>query len=126
MTNPYQPPTAAISRTFFASRGAAVFFAIGLICALLSAAVPTLIVPQFSRTFDAFGPDLPLLTQWVLSYHSILWALPALVLVAWFFWPAPQHRPLASCLIGTLGLLLLTPLVIYALYAPIFGLAETI
>jgi hypothetical protein len=97
-----------------------------MICASLSAAVPTLIVPQFSQTFDAFETDLPQLTQWVLSYHSILWALPVLVLVAWFFWPVPKHRPLASCLVGIFGLLLLTPLVIYALYAPIFGLAEAI
>lgn len=101
-------------------------FAIGLVCAIFAALIPTLAAPQFGQMFEAFGFELPLMTRWVLQGYLALWALPLAVGIAWLFWPQPHRRAAAACWIGVLSLVLIFPLCMGALYLPIFMLAQTV
>lgn len=124
MSNPYQAPSTPIPATPGAQRPALVV--IGMVCAILTALVPTLVVPSFGQTFSAFGADLPWPTLWLLRAYPALWILPVIVLAVWRFWPRPDKRRLAAFWTGLTILVLGLPACVVALYAPIFLLAKTI
>lgn len=124
MSNPYQAPTSATPTV--PSSGRPALLVIGLVCAILAALIPTLLVPQFGQIFESFGAELPSSTRLLLQGYLALWALPGFVLLAWLFWPQPQRRAAAACWVGALSLVLIFPLCMGALYLPIFMLSKTI
>jgi hypothetical protein len=126
VSNPYQvpssgPPTSSSSRG--GGRGPLVA---GLACAVMAAAIASLVVPPFQESLQAYGAPLPLLTRLVFALHRGLWLLPILAWVAWRWLPWPAQRARVACAIGMGGLLVLLPLVIVGLYLPIFTLASAV
>ncbi|MBX3711725.1 MAG: hypothetical protein KF800_07175 [Lysobacter sp.] len=99
----------------------------GMLCSLVAAIVVNLVVPQFDEVYRNFGAELPWLTRALLAGRSLLLALPALVLLAWWLTPAvpgrPNRRGLVALLVGVGLPLVLVPLVVIGLYLPIFGMA---
>ncbi len=85
-----------------------------------------MVIPQFKQVFFSFGAQLPLLTRITIDQHLWLWLLPVLVTVTWLFWPRPKQRPLAACLTGIGGLVITIPLLIVAMYLPIFQLGQAV
>jgi hypothetical protein len=125
--NPYQSPSSsvAISSKLTSNMAGLAFLSVGLICALVAAITPALVVPKFEQVFIGFGAEIPLITHIVLNYHLWLWLLPIFVVVIRLSWPKSAQRPLASCLFGVTSLVLVIPLTIYAMYMPIFLLGQT-
>ena len=124
MENPYQSPASAVAtsaKPVGASRNL-VLFVIGLICAVAAAIIPMLVIPKFRDLFISFGAELPAFTSIVVNYYLALWVLPILVVTTKILLPTAKGRALMPCLIGVLGLVLIVPLVIFALYLPIFML----
>lgn len=125
MSNPYQVPSSdlpvAASRAGGRGRGLLVA---GLACAMLAAAITSLVVPPFQESLQDYGAPLPLLTRLVFALHRGLWLLPVMAWIAWRWLPWPPHRARVACAIGVGGLLLLLPLVIVGIYLPIFRLAS--
>jgi len=99
---------------------------VGLICSVLAAAVPTLVLPQFRQAFESFGAELPLVTRLLLKYHFVMWAAPVAVMAAWRYWPNARRRPLAACLLGVGALVVAVPVIFIALYFPISEMAAGI
>jgi type II secretory pathway component PulF len=98
----------------------------GLVSGVAAALIPLRVVPEFSEVFRAFGADLPLITRVFVHHAWVFWLIPAAVLLAWFAWPNPRHRALAAALIGTVGLLLMVPTTVLAMYLPIFRLGAAV
>ncbi|QKE63299.1 hypothetical protein HNE05_07965 [Aquipseudomonas campi] len=126
MTNPYQTPESAFEAAPKSSNdlAAVIQLIVGLVCALIAALVPALVIPQFQQVFNGFGAQVPLITHIALSYHLWLWTLPIFVIAARIFWPKTQRRPLASCLLGVISLVIVIPAMILAMYLPIFQLGR--
>ena len=121
MPNPYQAPRASTS-----SRAVArVLPVYSLACAVLTALIPSLVVPQFREALASYGAKLPTLTAMVFALHHGLWLLPVLVFVAWRVLPGTLGLRAARA-IGIGGLLVLLPLVIIGMYLPIFRLAASV
>lgn len=99
--------------------------AIGMILAALVPAIASWVVPGFRETFASFGAELPLLTRFFVNHTVTLWMLPVLVLAAWLFWPRRERRGLAALLVGA-GSLLVFPVMVFAMYLPIFSLSQAI
>src|SRR5690606_7847840 len=108
MTNPYQPPASAVelSTTHGSGSTAVIQLIAGLMCALLAALIPTLVIPQFHQVFTSFGTDLRLTTRIALNHRLWLWLLPLVVIAVRLFWPRARKRPRASCLVGVGGLVI--------------------
>ena len=124
MRNPYQSPASAVAtsaKPVGANRNF-VLFVIGLITAVAAAIIPMLVIPKFRELFLSFGADLPPVTSIVVNYYLALWVLPILVITTKILLPTAKGRALLPCLIGVLGLVLIVPLVFFALYLPIFML----
>ena len=121
MSNPYQAPRASTAPGSEARR----LPIYTLACAVLTALVPTLLVPGFRESLAAYGVGLPALTAAVFALHRGLWLLPVLVFVAWRLLPGAQGLRVARA-IGIGGMLILLPLAIIGLYLPIFRLAATV
>lgn len=124
MKNPYQSPASAVATSpkRVSANGSVILFVIGLITAVAAAAIPMQIIPKFRDLFVSFGAELPAFTSIVVNYHLALWALPILVIATKILLPTAKGRALVPFLIGVLGLVLIVPLVILALYLPIFML----
>nr|WP_298174089.1 hypothetical protein [uncultured Pseudomonas sp.] len=126
MKNPYQSPDSTVAtsaKPVGASRNL-VLFVIGLICAVVAAIIPMLVTPKFRDLFISFGAELPAFTSIAINYYLALWVLPFLVITTKILLPTAKGRALMPCLIGVLGLVLIVPLVIFALYLPIFMLGS--
>lgn len=95
---------------------------VGLLSALIAAAGPALLVPQFRSVFESLNAKLPALTNFFIYYHHALWLLPIAVLVVWYKWPSPKHGALLSSLVGILSLMLVFLVGVIALYLPVFNL----
>lgn len=101
----------------------------GMLCSLVSAIVVNLVAVEFDEMYRNFGMELPWFTRMLLDGRYLLFALPAVPLLAWHLTPAvpgqPNRRGLVALLIG-IGLpLVLVPLIVISLYVPIFMLADT-
>jgi type II secretory pathway component PulF len=94
---------------------------VGLLCAVITAAVAEAVVPQFRSVFEGFQAELPTLTMLAVYYYHALWLLPLLVLGIWYRWPRPGHRALFSCLTGVAGIVIVIPVLVYAMYLPVFN-----
>lgn len=108
------------------SKGERILWVTGLLTAAAAAALPALIVPYFRTTFASLGMALPFITRLFVHYNAVFWLLPALSLAAWLYWPTPHRRALVSCLIGSVSLVVMMPLLIAAMYLPIFRMDATI
>ena len=119
------PDIATASRTFAEKT----LFTIGLIGALLTALIATFVVPQFDEVFRNFGAALPLPTLIVSRFYALAWFLPLFPLALWFGWlgwPAAHKRRRVAAWVALAIPAIGFPLLIFALYLPIFGLAATI
>lgn len=97
-----------------------------LAVSVVAAAVPTLVVPHFAEMLRNFGAELPLLTRLVMDYAGLLWAIPVVTLLIWRLWP-DRTQGLVLALGFALAMLLgLVPLLIVALYLPIFNLGASV
>lgn len=107
-----------------------VLLAFGMLCSLVAAIVVNLVVPGFDDMYRNFGAELPWLTRMLLAGRWLLFALPAVTLLAWHLTPAvpgqPNKRGLVALLIGVGLPLVLVPLVVIGLYMPIFMLGDTV
>jgi type II secretory pathway component PulF len=97
---------------------------VGLLCAVITAAVAETLVPQFRAVFEGFQAEVPALTKLALYYYHALWLLPLVVLGIWYGWPKPRHRALFSCLTGIVALVIVIPALVYVLYLPILNLGQ--
>lgn len=96
-------------------------FSVGLLCAVIAAAMPMFYTPQFRQVFESFGAELPALTKLFVHYNQVFWLLPVLVIAAWFFWPMSHRRATAACLIGIISMVLVIPATVAAMYLPVFA-----
>jgi len=128
MTHPYRPPQSSVEVASASGSGitSVILPILGLVCALLTALTPTIVIPQFQQVFSSFGAQLPLLTRIAIDQHLWLWLLSLLVIAVWLFWPRPKQRALAACLLGAGGLVIIIPLMILAMYLPIFQLGQAV
>ena len=99
MSNPYQSPQSAVMSSAHSASGAGavIQLVVGLLCAVIAALLPMLVIPTFHEVFISFGAQLPQLTKVAVAYHLWLWLLPLLVVAARLFWPAKHRRSKASC-----------------------------
>ncbi len=128
MSNPYQSPQSAVmsSAQSASGAGAVIQLVVGLLCAVIAALLPMLVIPTFHEVFISFGAQLPQLTKVAVAYHLWLWLLPLLVVAARLFWPAARRRAKASCWIGVLGLVITVVVTTLAMYMPILRLDAVI
>lgn len=128
MTNPYQSPASAVElpATHGSGSTAVIQLIAGLMCALLAALIPTLVIPQFRQVFTSFGTDLPLTTRIALNYHLWLWLLPLVVIAVRLFWPRARKRPRAACLAGIAGLVIALAATLLAMYLPIYQMGSAL
>jgi type II secretory pathway component PulF len=103
-----------------------VLLASGLIPATLTAITPFFVVPSFTQVFSAFGTDLPQITSLVLHFYGLVVVLPFMVLIAWHFWPNPNRRGIAACSIGVGGSFLVSSIMVFAMYWPIFEMSPSV
>ncbi len=97
--------------------------AVGLLAAIVTAIVPMIFVPYFDDLFKKVKIALPPMSRFFLENYHALWALPVLVVIVWLAWPSPARRGLFACLLGIGSALLILPLLMIAMYWPIFALA---
>ena len=128
MSNPYQSPQSAVmsSAQSASGAGAVIQLVVGLLCAIIAALLPILVIPTFHEVFISFGAQLPLLTKVAVGYHLWLWLLPLLVVAARLFWPAKRARAKASCWIGVAFLVITVVVTTLAMYMPILRLDAVI
>jgi type II secretory pathway component PulF len=128
MQNPYQPPGAPVSDADAAaqSRRQTGFFIMGVLCAVIGALVPTILVPQYKELFAAFGGDLPLATSVLVRFYPALWIIPVLLLFARGTWPKIATKGGAVAVAGLSFLVIVIPLTFYLLYLPVFQMAEAL
>ena len=126
MTNFNSNPTTEVAPSRSDATSRHVLFIVGLISALLGAAMVSLVVPQFRNLYQEFGADLPFATRFALSYYHGIWILPILVIAVRFAWPDDRLRPLASLLVGVGGIFACSTALTIALYLPIFKLGSVV
>jgi LPXTG-motif cell wall-anchored protein len=126
MQNPYQPPAAPVSEADASaqSRRQAWFFIAGLLCALIGALVPTLLVPAYKELYAGFGSDLPLATSILVRFYPALWLFPVLLFIARVSWPKTGNKSNVLAIAGLAFLVIVVPLMFFLLYLPIFQMAE--
>jgi len=101
-------------------------FSAGLIGSLAPTMVAVAVVPQFKDLFASFGAtQLPLATRLLLQFGMLSWLLPLIVLAAGLYWPDPRRRTTIAFAIGMACLVVLVPLMVIALYLPVFELARS-
>jgi hypothetical protein len=128
-SGPYAPPQSKVSDAVGAkvrARAERWMFGIGLVSALGTAAFLSVLVPKFAQVFVEFGVDVPWAPALRVRVYPAAWLLPAVVLGVWLRWRRREHRGLIACAIGVGGALTLFPILIVALYLPIFHIAATI
>ncbi|WP_157209756.1 hypothetical protein [Marinimicrobium agarilyticum] len=100
--------------------------AVSSILAAVGAVVPILVslaIPAFSKTFESFGTDLPLLTDVVINArYFYIWLSGLCVLVAASNILLRLKPVLIVSCTFSVSLMLLLPLAAIALYLPAFGL----
>jgi hypothetical protein len=126
MQNPYQTPEAPVSETDPSARSRRQnrFFVAGLLCAVIGAAVPTILVPGYKELFAGFGSELPLATSVLVRFYPALWIFPALLLAARAIWPKTADRSGTVAIAGLSFLVIVVPLTFYLLYLPVFQMSE--
>ena len=89
---------------------------VGLVLSGLAGLAAFRAVPAFSEVFRSFGGNLPLPTELALKFYPTFLALPVVVLLAWFLWPARQQRgtaALATAVVVSVAAPLLLALIMY-------------
>ncbi len=126
MHNPYQAPAARFPEAESLVPPGKGWLLASLCLTVLTAITVSAVVPQFLPLFSSFGAELPWLSRVVVEGMLFVWLLPVCVVLAWFRWPRIRQRAFVAMSIGLLSLIVVLPLVIYAMYLPIFRLAETV
>ena len=124
MDNPYKALASAPQEQKVSSTSGLIQLLLGTAFAFIAALIPTVVAPQFRSVFTGFGAELPIVTQLFIDYHLTLWALPILVIAVHFFYPSTKKRKLLSLLLGIFSLLVIIPLMLWALYLPVFQLGQ--
>lgn len=94
--------------------------------AFVPAVLASIMVPRMATTFANLGVELPWITRAVIAAYPIFWGFPLLTIMAGLAWPNASLRIRMALVVGTASNLLGTLLLVFALYLPIFRLAETI
>lgn len=97
-----------------------------LCMSVIAALVPTFVVPHFAAMHDNFGVDLPFITRIVVDYTLLFWAIPVITLLIWWLWPKRTQAKILALAFSGAALLGLIPLLIFALYLPIFRLGAVV
>lgn len=108
------------------TQGEKILLVTGILMAATAAAIPFLIVPHFRQMFASLDVELPFITRLFVYYNAVFWLLPLLSLCAGFYWPTPHRRAWVSCLIGGISLAVMIPLLVAAVYLPIFQIEAPI
>ncbi len=125
---PYSPPSAQLSDPSDVAAPPSVadklWLVFAMMAALATALVAQFVVPSSASVAANFGSELPLVTRLVVKFHAAAWLLPAGVAFAWYRWP--RRRVFAACIVGLGGSMLAIPLLVFATYLAIFGLAGSV
>jgi len=124
MNNPFRTPASELKEQKASSGSGFVQMLLGAAFAFIAALIPEIVTPQFKSVFTGFGAELPIATQLFIVYHRALWLLPILVLAVHFFWPSEKKRKFLPLLLGTICLLAIIPLMLWALYLPVYQLGQ--
>lgn len=98
----------------------------GITLTLVPAIIVTLVVPRFIAVYEGYGAALPNLTSWVVQGYLCIWLLPMLALGFLLGSSDRAQGARLSLYTGLFGLLGCLPTVVFALYLPIFRLADTV
>jgi hypothetical protein len=101
----------------------------GHVCGFFTAIVTTIIgvfvLPQFSDVFAHFGADVPLVTRLIIHDYLFIWVLPLAIFLARRFWPNSRRRNFVLGMIGIGSSVAAIPIMVIAMYLPVFGLEAT-
>ena len=124
MNTPYQSPIASLEPKHSprSSTGLAV---LGIAVSALPAVTCWFVLGKFQETFQAFGVQLPWLSRVVLSYHGLLWLVPAGIAALAVLAPAAWRGRRAAAL-GVASGLILMPVCVIAMYLPVFKLGAVV
>jgi type II secretory pathway component PulF len=127
MNNPYQAPQApsAVDSRAISTLGHFVF-GIGLVCSIVAAIMPFVVVPVFIEMFKSFGTDLPWATRLAIRWYGVGWLLPLVVILVRLYWPDVRWRGIAAGLAGFGGVTVFALLLVLAMYLPIFQLGAVV
>lgn len=94
--------------------------------AALSALIPTFMVRHFAEMYRAFGTEPSWLTRWVVDYTALFRAIPMIGIVIAWRWPDRTRVTIIALAFSAAALLMVIPLLIFALYLPIFRMGAAI
>jgi hypothetical protein len=102
------------------------FLSIGIVLSVFAAWIPFFFAPRFIEVLKFYGADLSYLSLIAIQYYPVTCAIPALVVLAWFYWPNKAKRSLVCRNIGIISLVIVAPILILAMYWPLFGLGAVL
>lgn len=126
MPNPYQAPGAGTVPDSRSKALASFLHGVGLVFAVLSALIPTLVLPRFQAVFKEFGADLPFLSHFVFKHSPWLWLFPVALAIASLFWRKQPGRAALVCIAGIAGFVLAIVVLIIAAYLPVMNLGAVV
>jgi small basic protein len=111
-----------IKRVFFRRANHFTMLAlVSIILGIILGALATFAVPRFESVYQSFGVEIPMPTEFVFRFHSLLW-LPLFLTAISFRRLRLQAAHLRYYLSVAMSKTMLLLLVLKALYAPIFKL----
>jgi type II secretory pathway component PulF len=132
MSNPYAEPTSRLiaGQDETSPSAGERWLLAGLVGGFLAATITTIagvfVFPGFSNVFANYDADLPLMTRVVLHYYLLIWALPFALIGIKRFLPSTRRRNIALGIIGIGSSIAVVPIMVIAMYLPIFRMAATI
>jgi len=123
MNTPYQSPTVSLEPKQ-SPRSSAALAVLGIAVSALPPLTSWFVLGKFQETFEAFGVELPWLSRIVLSYHGLLWLVPAGIAALAAL--APAWRGKRAAALGVASALVLMPVCVIAMYLPVFNLGAVV
>jgi hypothetical protein len=125
--SPYQPPESDVDAPQDRGPGKTaaetLLFVLGLAGCLGTAWIAGVLVPHFTGLYTDFSAPVPWVSALVTRFSGVFWALPLLPVALWFGWlgwPRPTRRGRVGAWVAMAIPTLCFPLMIFALYLPIF------
>ena len=126
MDNPYAAPASAPSAQAETGGTGLGWLIAGLLCAVGTAALPTLAVPSVAGIYASFSAEFPAPSHWLMRYHLLLWALPFALLSLRFAGRDPLWRSKRVFQIGVFSLAVTLVVVSVLIYLPLFKIATAV
>jgi hypothetical protein len=95
---------------------------LGMVCALATAVLLTIVMPSFRTVFEAFGAELRFPTDIVVKYYWLSWMLPAAAFLVWASVRNGSRRARLAAGFGIWGLALIGLAMMLSMYLPIYAL----